>query len=144
MNREIKFRAWLPISKAMTTMFGFTLNLEGKINTQNGAILMQYTGLKDKNGKEIYEGDIVKAGAKHGFNSELLNEFKEINKLDSMNGIGLHFIGIIRIDLFRGLMFENPSNGYSEPMFSRHFKLLRNHSEIEVIGNIYENPELLK
>lgn len=104
----------------------------------------QFTELLDKNGKEIFDGDILKVGTKHGFNSELLEEFKNLNNLTSLNGIGLHFTGIVRIDLLRGLMFENTENNYREPMFSRHIKILRNHSEIEIIGNIYENKELLK
>lgn len=106
--------------------------------------LIEYAGLNDKNGKDVYDGDIVKVGCKHGFNSELLNEFKELKGLTTINGIGLHFTGIVRIDLLRGLMFENIENGYQEPMFTRNIYIRQNHSEIEIIGNIYQNPELLE
>lgn len=105
--------------------------------------LMQYTGLRDKSGKEIYEGDIVKVDIKHGFNSCLLTEFKEINNLETLNGIANHFIGVIMLDYKRGLMFKNIENGYSEPMYTRHINIKANHSGLQVIGNIYENPELL-
>jgi len=65
-SREIKFRAWHEINKNMhppSSMFEITTN--GQIyregfNCTDDYILMQYTGLKDKNGKEIYEGDIYR------------------------------------------------------------------------------------
>lgn len=73
MNREIKFRAWHKDLKKMFKIGQITLekgtwNFEPNdrdfigmsIPFQPSFVLMQYTGLHDKNGKEIYEGDIVK------------------------------------------------------------------------------------
>jgi uncharacterized phage protein (TIGR01671 family) len=85
----------------------------------------QYTGLKDKNGREIFEGDIV----------ELTNTYK-----------GMNTKSIVEIDFidftFAGKWAEeySPSGYMYNPLGSYNFPIVT----IEVIGNIYENPELLE
>lgn len=85
MNREIKFRAWDEVSEKILNWNDFLdTNMKNTFIApeSTGLILMQYTGLDDKNGKEIYEGDIAKYENMIGkimfFNgSFILSDFEE-------------------------------------------------------------------
>ena len=121
MKREIKFREF---SKERNEMFSepYTdeyVNGGAPVNEffkDSTSILMQYTGLKDKNGKEIYEGDVVEG-----------NYWCE-------SGEQFHRT-IIEWEV------TNPSAGYND-LTSGFIISLEDASTSEVIGNIYENPEL--
>lgn len=87
-KREIKFRAWDEQALMMSEAFEPLKNEEPKICGENinkaYAIYMQYTGLKDRNGKEIYEGDYVLDQFKQRilveYDFSLLARLKEIQK----------------------------------------------------------------
>ena len=124
-NREIKFRAWVPQKKSMmmagSLYFWFETIKNLKINpleSQPDSIMLQFTGLKDKNGKEIYEGDIV--------NHAQYGDWTRKNEV----------VVIIIRDLFGFI----EKKGYAEGEYGETFSP----ESLEIIGNIYENPELLK
>ena len=122
--REIKFRAWDKENKRWIKCF---YPLTGGIETEMSIIgvqgdededlmypddvdLIWYTGLKDKNGKEIYEGDIIKP---------YFDKWVKATKVEYIDG------------------------GFF-PFVIKDWECTENASECEVIGNVFENPELLE
>ena len=130
MSRIIKFRAWR--KGAMTYEHSFNINIAGQIyfldetgewqmDEDNEVTIMQFTGLPDKNGKEIWEGDIVTAAwMHHGKPGAPFRAYILYNE----------HIGSFRIG------YDSLGGGSQDEIYFRH--------QVEVIGNIYENPELLK
>ena len=131
MNRDFRFRAWHKDAKEMlqSRQQGYQGNVFAWLAEGQPVEIMQYTGLKDKNGKEIYEGDIVRA-ANDQINSIVFGEHRndecqaQDDERDLCNGIGFYFKHKDEYCFF-GSASEG-SMGY------------------EVLGNIYENPELLE
>lgn len=127
--REIKFRAWLKEKKEMIDNARpdfFCKHLHYLCDNSSGGQdvlgvstedieLMQYTGLKDMREKEIYEGDIVKLRANHG-------------------------IGVVKYyDEWGAFVIEYIKSKPLVVLGMSYYK-----EDIEVIGNIYENSELIK
>ena len=131
--REIEFRAWDKKYECMDD-YGFYIRSDGRVfepastiyNTPNTQIeevkdryiLMQYTGLKDKNGNKIFEGDILK-----GVNG-------------SINGEPWKFGPYI-------IEYEHEKSGFNVPFWGTEEDYDGTHW-FEVVGNIHDNPEMVK
>ena len=93
--REIRFRAWTePEHKMMNwnDLLRRNLNNIFMIPYRCGMILMQYTGLKDKNGKEIYEGDIITNGDKNiKYIVEWIDTGLKARQCNNQSYIGLNY-----------------------------------------------------
>lgn len=135
MSREIKFRLWSKIGKKFIETdnpdLDFVINNNGylySIENFYGEIyilpqmdieVLQFTGLQDRNGKEIYEGDILKYNFPY---DGRLKHISPVTYLETQSSFGIKDIYGNEIPLYR-----ITANNY-----------------FEVIGNIYENPELLE
>lgn len=135
--RDIKFRCWDTENKEMLDVqeldYADSYNGQPMIRTTmyndyfdtEEIILMQYTGLKDKNGKEIYEGDIVRTFALRQY----INGYVKYN-----NDRGRFDIGwMSEIEKYK-------NNGFVGSLSC----MTNDYDCLEIIGNIYENQGLLE
>ncbi|EAU00370.1 YopX family protein [Campylobacter curvus] len=128
--KEIKFRAWDVLNKKMLN-WGEVFHLPAweifpGTPEQRAFEVMQYTGLKDRNGKEIYEGDIL--------------EFRA-NPFDRKRDL---FQVVFKDGGFRD-EWNNYIGQYLPPdIRNKQGGRVRLNEACEIIGNIYENPELLE
>jgi len=138
-NREFKFRAWNPVDKVMGQPFTLRDLLscyhEADQIDQEGIVYMQFTGLLDKNGKEIYEGDIL-----HKYGPDFVSEEYERWQESGYEGPKPPDI-VVKKDFctlrrFR-LWLEHECFGYEG-------EDLEDSEDWEIIGDIYQNPELLE
>jgi uncharacterized phage protein (TIGR01671 family) len=152
--REFKFRAW---SGSHGLMFdadnedsyisvsaeGLTLNTleetwcsgsgewessEGYVE-QDEAVIMQFTGLQDKNGVDIYEGDVIKT---YHFTSRVNGKFEYINHIVKWS------------EKFHGWFLLNCESMDENDGSIQFFVHLRANKDFEITGNIHSNPQLLE
>ena len=140
--REIKFRVWDKTYKKMyyhdypyswdcdEHCIKFFVNSPEE-NLDGDVIPMQFTGLKDKNGKEIYEGDVV-----YNSNRTLLTCPARTYLVVWQEGV--YNDGNTWLKESPGFRFRK-----IQPPNARYMALIFNQSQIEVIGNIYEHEHLL-
>ena len=134
MQRQLKFRAWDKLAKQFTYpdkgyQGHYVLTLNGQFqNFQNGSggeeyVVQQFTGLKDKNGKEIYEGDII--------------ERKALTKTENHSYNYCHCYEVIySTDEASYILKYGSGDDY---VYLSDFI-----DNLEIIGNTFENSELLK
>jgi uncharacterized phage protein (TIGR01671 family) len=121
--REIKFRAWSEANGGMcydVDIIGGQPRIGATVYL--GAKLMQFTGLKDRNGKEIYEGDIARY-------HPVLDEDARREE-DERYQVAYHA---------PYWMLESKDGAWSNAQGGNAWWA----AQVEVVGNIYENPELL-
>jgi uncharacterized phage protein (TIGR01671 family) len=152
MNRPIKFRVWLPSLNRFSDDNSVFMNCYGKLygvtkpslvddsqsivnigqfKELNGYTIQWYTGLTDKNNKEIYEGDIVK---EHRFD-------------DWTDKEGYEYRGVVRHKIYDTCDEKRKFSGFitfPNELENKNYSGNPIHSDCEVIGNIFENIKLLK
>jgi uncharacterized phage protein (TIGR01671 family) len=140
MNRELKFRIWdkknnmfIYVWDASHKRLAISLNglvysgMYDDVLPENDYTIQQYTGLKDRNGKEIYEGDIVTYQQPYR-----ASRLTHPATTDSYRTIKAPVI------------YNQDNFTYEIDRYALGTPMIKTRKDIEVVGNIFENPELIK
>jgi uncharacterized phage protein (TIGR01671 family) len=119
--RDLKFRAWNTIDKVMITDLNSPKVHHGNLISDWEDALMQFTGLKDRDGVEIYEGDIIQ------------NYFGRVCRV-----VWHKYAAAFDCEFVKDIGEAPPRGDRSWGFENNQWK-----SHVKVIGNIYENTELL-
>lgn len=134
--REIKFRAWDKEEKIMLGVVVKTLS-GILLDSRNRYELTQYTGLKDKNGNEIYEGDILKnCRFKDSYAEVIWSNDVVSPETEPVKGIFGEYTDLTGFFSKLGEFILKWPDGKSHKAY--HIQ------DTEIIGNIYSNPDLIK
>lgn len=139
--REIKFRAWERNKKKMSEDFGLTAFDYDYFAPEGWNLrdmeIMQFTGLKDKNGKEIYEGDIVI--------KPYITPYGDLtDREDGRFNIGFEHGQFVIYDIEPQPLANWCKSSKGDYVSNYGNKTITEDvTVLEIIGNIYENPELL-
>ena len=143
MSREYKFRAWDNKNKKLVSFenielpYSENVNLGGQVEgiLDRGIILMQFTGRKDINNIEIYEGDIIimKDYPFYG-NAEVITDSNQ--QCDDLN-----YVGVVEWDVYIGY-FLNLKPVSDRVRGGAIGSTLQDYDGMVVIGNIYENANM--
>ena len=152
--REIKFRAWdgKKMHQVSTLSYlGDTVKYLGGYKEHWGNDIMQYTGLKDKNGKEIYEGDLLFVDEEvehYGGETDTDGTVYEPFDVTTKFYVEVFWQGDIDGYMFgwygRGRSLSDGVGDLENSTWEGDDNLIENWSKFEVIGNIYENPEIVR